>query len=114
MAILIVVCVNIGEHCALSSMERSSLYTPIFGFPHSVAEELFLRSWKAYESQFGDANLMVVKPLRNLALFYSQTERYCYVYIILLCIIDAAREVSTYVHMHVHIFRNSRANTIVI
>jgi tetratricopeptide (TPR) repeat protein len=41
----------------------------------SVAEELFLRSWKAYESQFGDVHLMVVKPLQNLALFYSQTGR---------------------------------------
>ena len=41
----------------------------------SLAEELFLRSWKAYESQFGDTDLMVVKPLQNLALFYAHTER---------------------------------------
>ena len=44
----------------------------------SVAEELFLRSWKAYECQFGDVHLMVVKSLQNLALFYSQTGRYKY------------------------------------
>ncbi|CAI8051468.1 Nephrocystin-3 [Geodia barretti] len=40
----------------------------------SLAEELFLRSWKAYESQYGDSDVKVVTPLQNLALFYTKTD----------------------------------------
>lgn len=42
----------------------------------SLAEELFMRSWKVYETLFGESHLMVVRPLRNLAFFYMQRDKW--------------------------------------
>lgn len=42
----------------------------------SLAEELFMRSWKVYEILFGETHLMVVRPLRNLAFFYMQKDKW--------------------------------------
>ena len=41
----------------------------------SVAEELFMRSLKMYETLVGENHLKTLQPLKNLGTFYMQRNR---------------------------------------
>lgn len=67
----------------------------------SLAEELFMRSWKVYETLFGESHLMVVRPLRNLAFFYMQRDKW----VVCVCVWGNTHLLHMYVSLYIHILR---------